>query len=261
MRSLVAEGERSSSKPKSGNGEEDEEEEEKSDPPRNFTLEQLAYFDGKEDEKLDEKKPVYLSVTGVVFDVSDGRDFYGPGGPYELFAGHECGIALAKYSFDATYLDDLAGCASLSFGEKEELHNWMQKFQYGRGYPIVGRLVLNVADANRVITKEVLAQHDGTSEDKPEGYASPPIYLCAGKERKVFDVSFGGISFYGPGGAYHRFAGKDASRALAKMSFDPEDVKNTHIHDLTEKQLKCLSDWVNTFENRKMYPCVGRLEA
>ena len=55
----------------------------KPDPPRNFTLEQLLQYDGAKDEKSNEDKPVYLSLNGIVFDVSKGRAFYGPGGPYE----------------------------------------------------------------------------------------------------------------------------------------------------------------------------------
>ena len=64
----------------------DDEEEEEADPPRNFTAQQLLEFDGKPG-KDGTDKPVYLSVNGIVFDMSTGRDFYGPGGPYELFAG------------------------------------------------------------------------------------------------------------------------------------------------------------------------------
>ena len=34
-------------------------------PPRNFTREQLSYFDGRLDEKSEECRPVYLSVNGM----------------------------------------------------------------------------------------------------------------------------------------------------------------------------------------------------
>ena len=68
-------------------GDEDDE----TDPPRNFTQKQLREFDGTAD-KDGNNKPVYLSVNGIVFDMSKGRNFYGPGGPYEKFAGRECGV-------------------------------------------------------------------------------------------------------------------------------------------------------------------------
>jgi len=65
-----------------------DEEEEEPEPPRNFTAKQLRHFDGTKDEKTDEDKPVYLSVAGTVFDVSKGRDFYGPGRWSQLVAWH-----------------------------------------------------------------------------------------------------------------------------------------------------------------------------
>lgn len=58
------------------------EEEQQPDPPRNFTRVQLRHFDGSFDESSKEERPVYLSISGIVFDVTDGKDFYGPGGPY-----------------------------------------------------------------------------------------------------------------------------------------------------------------------------------
>lgn len=236
-----------------------EQDEDEPDPPRNFTAAQLRYFDGTKDAKTGDLKPVYLSLNGTVFDVSEGRDFYGAGGPYELFAGRECGVALAKMSFDTKYLNDLEGCTtSLNHGERMELENWIEKFTHYRRYPILGRLVPDdmLPSPNRIVSKEELAINDGSGK-VPEGYAAAPIYLGAGD--KIYDASFGGVSFYGPGCAYNRFAGRDASRALAKMSFEPEDTENPDVSDLTEKELKILSDWIKTFEERKQYPVVGRL--
>lgn len=238
--------------------------EEEPDPPRNFTLKQLRYFDGTKEEsrspsgEITTDKPVYLSLNGTVFDVTKGRDFYGPGGAYEMFAGRECGAALAKMSFDEAHLDDVEGCKNLNYGEKQELQGWIEKFQYYRCYPIMGKLISNLPDPTRIMSMEELAKHDGSGETPPEGYGAMPIYL--GARGKVYDVSFGGVTFYGPGCSYNRFAGKDASRALAKMSFEPVDIENRDISDLTEKELKVLDDWVKTFEERKNYPCVGCLE-
>jgi len=239
-----------------------EKEEEEKEPPRNFTSKQLAYFDGTKDEKTGEDKPVYLSVNGTVFDVSDGRNFYGPEGPYEKFAGKECGVALAKMSFEEKYLGDLKACETLNFGEKNELDGWIEKFTYYRNYPIKGKLVVDEdlqSLANRVLKKEDLSKHTGSSEEEiPSGYATAPIYIGAGE--KVYDASFGGVEFYGPGGGYNRFAGKDISRALAKMSFEADDLTNSSIEDLDDKQKKVLADWIKTFEEKKGYPVVGRLE-
>lgn len=238
---------------------EEEEEDEDEEPPRNFTLKQLKYFDGKMDEKMNEQKPVYLSLNGIVFDVSTGRDFYGEGGPYEQFAGHECGMALAKMSFDVEHLDNIAGCDKLPYAEKDELENWIQKFKYYKCYPVRGRLIADsdLPDPTRVISKEELERNNGQGE-VPDKYATAPIYLGAGG--KVYDMSFGGVTFYGKGCAYNGFAGRDASRALALMSLDPKDAMNPDISDLDEKKIKIMNDWIKTFEERKFYPVVGTLK-
>lgn len=235
------------------------EEEEEPDPPRNFTATQLRKFDGTEDENSGEPKPVYLSLNGTVFDVSNGRDFYGPGGAYEMFAGRECGVALAKMSFEEEHLDNVAGCADLNPGEKCTLDDWMEKFQHFKGYPILGKLVPDdlLPSPDRILKKSDLEKHNGIGEI-PEGYASQPIYVGVGGS--VFDVSFGGVIMYAEGASYHRFAGKNVSRALAKMSFDPADIESTDLSDLTEKQRQVLNDWKETFTVKKLYPTVGKAE-
>eukprot|EP00958_Prasinococcus_capsulatus_P005460 scaffold527_cov368-Prasinococcus_capsulatus_cf.AAC.28 len=64
-----------------------EEEEEIPYPPpfndkQDMTVEELAKFDGS-----DLKKPLLLCCNGVIYDVGEGKDYYGKGGPYSFLAG------------------------------------------------------------------------------------------------------------------------------------------------------------------------------
>ncbi|KAK9098117.1 hypothetical protein Syun_025162 [Stephania yunnanensis] len=96
------------------------------------------------------------------------------------------------------------------------------------------------------LSSDQLKQFDGRDPDKP-------IYVAI--KGRVFDVS-SGETFYGPGGSYCSFAGRDASRALAKMSKNEEDICAS-IDGLTEKELGVLADWETKFEAK--YPVVGRV--
>ncbi|GAA5827272.1 hypothetical protein JCM3770_005993 [Rhodotorula araucariae] len=76
--------------------------------------------------------------------------------------------------------------------------------------------------------------------------------------RKVYDVT-AGASFYGPGGPYAVFAGRDASRGLAKQSFEPEmltpvDEPIDSLDDLTQTEWDNLRDWEGHF-NTKYTQC------
>ena len=71
---------------------------------RTFTPRTLLPFNGQNNA------PVYLAVRGRVFDVTSGRQFYGPGGPYSNFAGRDASRGLAFGSFDEDMLTkDLGG--------------------------------------------------------------------------------------------------------------------------------------------------------
>ncbi|RWA07761.1 hypothetical protein EKO27_g7354 [Xylaria grammica] len=69
---------------------------------------------------------------------------------------------------------------------------------------------------------------------------------------KVYDVSAN--KAYREGGTYNVFAGKDASRALAKSSKEPEDVQS-EWRDLDEERQGTLNDWITFFSKR--YNIVG----
>jgi membrane-associated progesterone receptor component len=58
-----------------------------------------------------------------------------------------------------------------------------------------------------------------------------------------------GRVFYGPGGPYALFAGKDASRALAKMSFEECDLTGD-IEGLSPYELDALTDWEYKFMSK-----------
>ncbi|KAL3653495.1 Membrane steroid-binding protein 1 [Castilleja foliolosa] len=74
----------------------------------------------------DPKKPLLMAIKGQIYDVSQSRMFYGPGGPYALFAGKDASRALAKMSFEEKDLNgDLTG---LGVFELEALQDWEYKF-------------------------------------------------------------------------------------------------------------------------------------
>lgn len=81
---------------------------------------------------------------------------------------------------------------------------------------------------------------------------------------KVFDVT-PGRNFYGPGGAYANFAGRDASRGLACGSFD-EDMLTQDLegpldtlNGLGDEEMEALRGWEERFQDK--YMVVGRLVA
>ncbi|XP_022013471.1 membrane steroid-binding protein 1 [Helianthus annuus] len=83
--------------------------------------EELKGYDGN-----DPKKPLLMAIKGQIYDVSQSRMFYGPGGPYALFAGKDASRALAKMSFEEKDLNgDLTG---LGVFELEALQDWEYKF-------------------------------------------------------------------------------------------------------------------------------------
>ncbi|XP_031503092.1 membrane steroid-binding protein 1-like [Nymphaea colorata] len=85
------------------------------------TAEELRAYDGS-----DPKKPLLMAIKGQIYDVSRSRMFYGPGGPYALFAGKDASRALAKMSFEEQDLTgDLEGLGPF---ELDALQDWEYKF-------------------------------------------------------------------------------------------------------------------------------------
>ncbi|KAF7147331.1 hypothetical protein RHSIM_Rhsim03G0179500 [Rhododendron simsii] len=86
-----------------------------------ITEEELRAYDGN-----DATKPLLMAIKGQIYDVSQSRMFYGPGGPYALFAGKDASRALAKMSFeDKDLTGDISGLGPF---ELDALQDWEYKF-------------------------------------------------------------------------------------------------------------------------------------
>ncbi|KAL0453315.1 UNVERIFIED_CONTAM: Membrane steroid-binding protein 2 [Sesamum latifolium] len=123
------------------------------------TEEELRAYDGS-----DPSKPLLMAIKGQIYDVSRSRMFYGPGGPYALFAGRDASRALALMSFDPK---DLTGnIEGLSASELEVLQDWEYKFM--EKYVKVGQLVSkNTSESKETGNESEASKHEeNRSEEK-----------------------------------------------------------------------------------------------
>nr|CCA26113.1 heme/steroid binding domaincontaining protein putati [Albugo laibachii Nc14] len=204
---------------------------------RYYTNEELLVFNGVDG------KPIYVCLLDEVYDVTERAEYYGPDGNYHIFAGRDASRALATMSFDQVEIENDV-LEDLRSSSLQTLQEWVTKFKVHKKYPVVGRLL-----RHKNLTKEELKKFNGTDNIRKTIY----VAICG----KIYDVTMDGGTFYGPEGSYKAFAGNDASRALALMSFDQKNLTNTSLDDLTDTQKKTLKDWVIKFE--KKYPVVGDL--
>ncbi|XP_029981777.1 neudesin [Sphaeramia orbicularis] len=97
----------------------------------------------------------------------------------------------------------------------------------------------------RLFTEEELQRYDGTEDGLP-------IYMAI--KGVVFDVTKG-KEFYGKDAPYNALVGKDSTRAVAKMSLNPEDL-TSDTTGLSEEELESLdSVFEGTYKTK--YPIVG----
>ncbi|KAK7870479.1 hypothetical protein R5R35_000751 [Gryllus longicercus] len=100
---------------------------------KDFTLEELKKYNGTQADGR-----ILIAVNGFVYDVTEAKQFYGPGGPYAAFAGRDASRGLATFSVVSNEdgYDDLS---DLSPTELASLREWELQFQ--QKYEFVGALL------------------------------------------------------------------------------------------------------------------------
>ncbi|CAG5010397.1 unnamed protein product [Parnassius apollo] len=100
---------------------------------KDLTVAELKNYDGTGPDGR-----VLLAVNSVIFDVTRGKRFYGPGGPYSAFAGRDAtrGLATGQVSAGDKEYDDVS---DLTADEVASAKEWEEQFR--EKYDIVGRLL------------------------------------------------------------------------------------------------------------------------
>lgn len=95
------------------------------------------------------------------------------------------------------------------------------------------------------------------SADGPGGEAATAAPLWLAVRGRVYDVTRG-ANFYGPGAPYHKFVGKDATRAFGTGCTEP-DCLIASLAGLDEHQLREADRWVEYYALHDKYAFVGTL--
>jgi len=122
---------------------------------RDMTVEELRKYDGK-----DPNTPVCLAVNGKIFNVSRGRRFYGPDGPYETLAGHDASRAFAMFQTDLVK-EEYDDISDLTPSQMKSVKEWEE--QLGEKYDFVGKLLRTGEEPGKYSDEE---EEDSTESKK-----------------------------------------------------------------------------------------------
>jgi len=100
---------------------------------KDMTLTELKKYDGSGPDGR-----VCVGVLGKIYDVTKGKRFYGPGGPYAGFAGRDASRGLATFSVDAI-TDEYDDLLDLKASEIEQVREW--ELQFSEKYDFIGKLI------------------------------------------------------------------------------------------------------------------------
>jgi len=251
-----------------------------------LSTEELAAYNGEGGGRI------LVSISGRIFDMTRGRDFYGPEGPYHAFAGSDATYMLGAMStdspnrnkrnfgqWDPSWVSEYSSlhptekvpyCENGEFS-RETLEGWLNSFVVK--YPVVGKLrgFMDVCEEswNSLSTEADLAPGNATNGNEPldvpiqsQGLATMSLNeLDQSKHVSiagyVFDVSICSFVYSRISGDFPGALGHDISVAIIKDDFSEEWLDQHITSNLNSNQQDQLELLVRKF--RETYPTVGVL--
>lgn len=130
---------------------------------RVFSKEELAKFKGQDDQ------PIYLSIFGEVYDVTNGTEFYGPGSGYSFFAGIDGTVSFFTGNFTEESLTGNSELLSFKDQEISSMYQWKKFYEDHEVYEFMGYLIGDFYDSNGKPTqylKDIIARVQPQNDDK-----------------------------------------------------------------------------------------------
>ncbi|GAB0093412.1 membrane-associated progesterone receptor component 1 [Sergentomyia squamirostris] len=101
---------------------------------RDFAVQELKQYDGNQPDGR-----ILVAVNGNVYDVTKGKRFYGPGGPYAAFGGRDASRGLATFSVTSNDNNEYDDLSDLNTMEMDSVREW--EMQFKERYILVGKLL------------------------------------------------------------------------------------------------------------------------
>lgn len=124
-----------------------------------MTLEELAEMNG-----ATESTPIYVAVRGLIFDVSAGRDVYGPGKSYYPLVAKEATAMYATGCLGEDDCKDKMPTYVITPDDIVEIEKWVDFYATHAKYKYVGRL-LNYDFMDEIVAMEL----KGTPSNEEDG--------------------------------------------------------------------------------------------
>ncbi|EPS45150.1 hypothetical protein H072_859 [Dactylellina haptotyla CBS 200.50] len=121
----------------------------------------LALYNG-----TDDTLPIYLSINCTIYDVTEGKSKYGPGGGYSFFAGRDASRAYITGDFKNDLTWDVSGIDEERV--QRALGHWVKFFASHDIYTFVGYLVKDPGKAKDAPKEDLNDEKKQGNEHNPD---------------------------------------------------------------------------------------------